>query len=430
MREIRGESAWGALAADGGVAVVASDDATLPDTPRRGSGAAAVTQPVCLRTLQAGAAALCVSIDSPQGLVGAAAADGTVRLWHSLWAGARTRSPRTAAARARSTSTARWCSRAAAAARSTCGRRRAAPRRRRSPATPTPSRRCRPDRAAPSRARPTARFWQWDSPRANRSSRSARRAFRGRPGHAGGRRRHAAADRLEHGRPRRRVGRRRRPRRGGDVPAVLELGLASGSSDSTVKMWDLRTGACHRTLSGHVRRRAVRRNSRRNSLAQFSDAPPVPPAAGVRGAHGALLRPPAAHGLDRRHRPRVGPSHWRLRAHAARRRRRQLAALRRPARLRRHQHPRRRRPLRRRRRPPRLLQPDGRAPRRPRRRRRVGALGRPRRQPPRLRQRRRDGAAVERGARARARAVVRRRRRPRARRRARERARVGEGISG
>ena len=32
--------------------------------------------------------------------------------------------------------------------------------------------------------------------------------------------------------------------------------LASGSSDSTVKMWDLRTGACHRTLSGHVRRPA------------------------------------------------------------------------------------------------------------------------------------------------------------------------------
>ena len=45
--------------------------------------------------------------------------------------------------------------------------------------------------------------------------------------------------------------------------------LASGSSDSTVKMWDLRTGACHRTLSGHVRRRDIL--AARNSLgAQFS----------------------------------------------------------------------------------------------------------------------------------------------------------------
>ena len=355
VRESRGEAAWGARAADGGVAVVASDDATLPDTPRRGSGAAAVTQPVCLRTLQAGAAALCVSIDSPQGLVGAAAADGTVRLWH-LFSG---RSAHTLAAH-------RGCARSLHVHGSLVlsgggggevhvGARRHGGDARR----PHPRRLGSAGRIALRRlglGRPHASAV---GPRHGQIDPLARHAVRsvGRPGHAGGRRRHAAADQLEHGRPRRRVGRRRRPRRGGDVPAVLELGarvgvvrldgqdvgpadgrvpphaerprapprhslraqfsrrailsarnsltprpkfplqasavrtvrfsdhqLLTGSTDGTVRVWDLRTGGCARTLHAGAVVNSLRFDDQRVFVATN-----IPAAAGRSAADAGLL---------------------------------------------------------------------------------------------------------------------------------------------
>ena len=266
VREIRGESAWGALAADGGVAVVASDDATLPDTPRRGSGAAAVTQPVCLRTLQAGAAALCVSIDSPQGLVGAAAADGTVRLWH-LFSG---RSAHTLAAHrgcARSLHVHGslvlsgggggevhvWQAASGAKAATLAGHTHAV-------SALQAGSRC----AVSGSADRTLRQWDLATGKSILSLGTPCVPWAGLDMPAG-----AAATPPPIGSN---MGGHGDGSGGADghgaAVTCLQFwnwALASGSSDSTVKMWDLRTGACHRTLSGHVRRRAIL--AARNSLA-------------------------------------------------------------------------------------------------------------------------------------------------------------------